>query len=770
MRKKILIVLLFLIIPYFLFSTKIASVEIKGNERVSKQTIKYYFDISEGDEFFLSRINRNIKRLWDTGFFRYIEVKKEETVSGGVKIILFVEEKPVINKIEYITKGIGEDKIKNHLSEEGLELQTYSYYDPYKMNAIKETIETFLQEKNYDNSEVKIESEQKDKEVSVKIIVDKGMSIKINDIDFKGNETISSLSLKWKLKTQREHSLIFSIFSKDKFSREKLQEGLENLKKAYYNQGFLEVNIGEPKFEYVQKRDIFFKKRKMVNITIPIEENDRYKIGTIDVEGNKILPDEVVKAILGLNKNDWYSLKKRNDGIQEIQKAYGNRGYFYCQVAPVENLDPAGKQVNLEINIQENDKAYLRYLKFKGNTFTKDFVLRREFFMREGDVFRTILFENSLRRLKQLGLVDIKEMPEVEPDPKDPSKIDVTINVEEVGRNMIQFSGGYSGYEGTFIMLGYSTKNFMGAGEKLELMLRYGSRMKNYTFGFTEPYVFNKPISLGFQLFDQSMEYYNYFDRATKGARLFLNTRLLRYTHLNLTYSYEKIKVNNVSPLFSYTNPYYAMYYQKGERTFSSIIPNIYYSTIDSPIDPTTGIMYGLSLKYSAKMLGSDVSFIKPHFSFTKYFDGLSRRHTFGIHFEGSFIHLLSDDELPFYEGFYMGGERSIRGYNVYSIVPRDEDGYITVAHKLLQLNAEYKIPLGKDSPIDLILFGDAGNVWGKEVPPSLRDLYTSFGAEFRVFIPALNVPFRLIFAYNPKLLSESDKHFQMRFGVGPTF
>ncbi len=770
--NKILVVLFFMFLVSPLFSQKVVSLKVEGNSRVSTETVLYYFGISKGEQFSVERVDKGIKKLWETGFFDYIKVKKEDSVQG-INLIVIVKERPIVKIIKYKTKGIKEKDINKKLDEKSIRILPYSYYDPYKVKSVERAIKEYLKEKNYEGSEVKVTAKKrKDGDIDIEIFVKKGLSIKINKIKFVGNKSIPSFILKWYMKNQRENSFIFTLFKKDNFSMDKLKEDLDKIKEAFYNKGYLEAKIGEPKIEYVVKRDAFFKKRKMVDITIPITEGKRYRIGSIKVSGNKVLPELLIKALFKLKKGDWYSLKKRNDSIQDIQKFYGNRGYFYCQVAPSEILDPVHKKVTIKINIQENKKAFLRFLSFKGNTYTKDFVLRREFFLREGDVFRTGFFEQSLRRMKQLGLVDIKEMPDVKPDPKDPSQIDLVVKVAELGRNMFQLSGGYSGYEGTFVMFSYSTINFMGAGEKMSMMLMYGSRTKNYSFSFTEPYVFDLPMSLGFNVFNRSMVYPYLFDRATKGVSFSASMRLYRYLNFSLTYSFEKINVKDVSDLFqmNYYNPYYYYYYQEGERAFSSLIPNLYYSTVDSPLDPTSGFMVGFSLKFSGKFLGGDYSLYKPRLILTKYFRGITRRHTLGLHFEGSFIKSLDEKEIPFYERFYMGGEMSIRGFEVYQIAPRDANGYIVGGDRMLQFNFEYKIPLGKQTPLNLIFFYDRGNTWAPGIPMNLNDMYSSLGAEVRIFIPALSVPFRLIFAYNPKTLYEGENHFQMRFGVGTTF
>ena len=758
-----------LILP--LSASVITQIQVEGNQRITKETALFYFGVTVGEEYSDTVVEEGFRKLWATGFFDDIRITKEENPQG-LNLTLHVKERLVLKEVIFSTKGIGKGDIEKRLEEKNLKLQAYSYFDPYKLKRAEHEIRALMTEKNYADSDVKSDVKVENNQVTLTLSVRKGAAVKIDKIRFAGNNAIPSFKLKWAMKVQRQNSFLFSIFSKDRYSKEKMEEALENIKEAYYNKGYLQAKIGEPKLEYVVKRDAFFKKRKMVQVTIPISEGSRYRIGDISVAGNKVLPSELIKAIFKVKKSNWYSLKKKKEGVTEIQKAYGDLGYFYCNIAPEENLDLQNKNVNLTLQVQENEKAYLRYLSFQGNNYTKDFVLRRELFLQEGEIFSTGLFEQSLRRMKQLGLVDLKEMPDVKPDEKDPSQVDLNVKVEELGRNMIQFSGGYSGYDGTFVMFSYSTVNFMGAGEQLSLSAQYGERSKNYSFGFTEPYVFNLPMTAGFTIFKRSTVYPYLFDRRGEGVDLTLAARLYRYWNGSLTYSFEKIDVRDVSDLFNSTDPYYYYYYQAGKRTYSSLTPNVYYSTVDSPLEPTTGTLYGFSVKYSGKILGGDVHLLKPRLEFTKYIKGFSRKHVFGVHFETSFIKSLEGGEskVPYYERFFLGGERSVRGFEIYSIAPTDSNGYILGGTKMVQLNLEYKVPMGAQSPLSLIFFADAANTWAPGVKADLGNLYSSLGGEIRVFVPMLRVPFRLIFAYNPKQVTSGEDPFQIRFGIGPTF
>ena len=211
----------------------------------------------------------------------------------------------------------------------------------------------------------------------------------------------------------------------------------------------------------------------MKKIIIPVDAGYLYRVGEVKVEGNKIVNTQYLHSLIKFKEGDIYSTKEREKAVEEIQEVYGDIGYLYTQVYPVESLDPKRKRVTVTFNILEGDVVFLNRLEFKGNTYTKDKVLRREIILREGDTFSLGMFKNSLLRLNQLGLVELEGDPDVKPVPDKPALMNITVNVRELQRNNIQFTAGYSGYEGTFVAFSYSTVNFLGAGEKLELMTQF---------------------------------------------------------------------------------------------------------------------------------------------------------------------------------------------------------------------------------------------------------------------------------------------------------
>lgn len=779
--KKIAIGLFLICVPAVLFGQEIVEkIQIEGNERVTRETILYYLSSREGDFFNRDLLRRDFRVLWSTGFFANIKIEADEGQQGKV-VKIVVEENPVIKEIVYKTgKKVKEDDIVNKLKENDDYILPYSYYSPYKIQRIEKTIRDLMLEKGLPQGSVRVEENRKGKnELQIIFHINEGPKIKVGDIEFAGKPKLKKSTLLSAFKENKKHGLLSWITGKDTFKRNKLNEDLANLKKKYQEHGFMEAVIGEPRIEEVTKRSIFFRKQTMTKIVVPVDAGYRYTTGDVEIEGNKIFNTEGLRAMVKLEKGKIYSTKAREKAVEEIGELYRNFGYLYAQVMPVENLDPKNKRVNLRFNIYEGELAFLHRLEIRGNTYTKDKVIRREMLLREGDPFRFEWFKNSVLRMKQLGLVELQKDPDIKPNPENPTQIDVVLNVQELQRNNIQFSAGYSGYYGTFVSASYSTVNFLGTGENLEIMLQYGKRIKNYMFGFTEPYVFDLPINLGFNIYDRYTIYPYMFNQKSRGVDLNFGARVFGYWRTNVTYSLQYINVevpetDEEDPFFDpwgwglgYNPLIYSGMFGLGSYNMSSIYTSAYRSTVDSPLTPTRGTLYLASIKFAGGLLGGDITLVKPRFEWT-FYHPIIKKSVIGLHMEYQFVKPIGESLVPFWEKFYLGGERSIRGYDIYTIGPRAENGANIGGERSLVLNAEYIIPLG--GPLYAILFHDMGNAYASGQKMSLSNLYMSTGLEMRIFVPALRVPFRLIFSYNNRIIRQDDTNFAFRFAIGTTF
>ena len=779
--KRLIYILIFSLLPLFMFGQDVVEkIEIVGNERVTDETIMYYLSSREGEYFNENLLKRDFKVLWSTGFFANIKIEEDRGTSGKI-IRITIEENPIVKEITYKTgKKVKEKDIVEKLNENDENVLAYSYYSPFKIQRITATIQDLLSEKGLMDGKVDVKTEKKgNNEVEIVFEVDEGPKLRVGEIAFEGRTKLRESTLRGAISENREHSVLSWIMGKDSYKPNKLDEDIANLKTRLQEHGYMEAMIGEPRIEDITRRTIFLKKQTMKKIVIPVDPGYRYFVGEVKIEGNQIISTQYLRKLIQLKEGQIYSAKLREDSVEEVRELYNDTGYLGAQIMPIESLDPKRKLVNISFNIQEGDVFYVHRLEIKGNTYTRDRVIRREILLTEGMRFSLAIFRDSILRMRQLGLVDMEGEPDILPSPDDPTQLDITLRVKELQRNNIQFTAGYSGYEGTFVALSYSTVNFLGAGETLELGVQYGKRVRTYSFGFSEPYVFDLPLTLGFNVYNRFNVYPGMFDQKSKGIDLQASARILGYWRTGLVYSLQNLEMSEPSIEYSeYYNPYYGFggggympyYYGSygyGKYNMSSITPTLYRSTIDSPLTPSRGSLILASVKFAGGPLGGDVDLIKPRLEFTHYQPTFGEQR-FGIHFEYSFIRTSGDSAIPYWERFYLGGERSVRGYEIYTIGPRNEDGQNLGGDKQLVVNAEYIIPVG--GPIYSIFFFDIGNALARDQKFSFNEMFFSTGLELRIFVPALRVPFRLIFAYNNKKIYRDDSNFAFRFAIGTTF
>jgi len=777
--KKLIFVLILSLLPLFVFGQNtVEKIEIVGNDRVTNETIMYYLSSREGEYFNENLLKRDFKVLWSTGFFANIKIEQDQG-NNGMIIRITIEENPIVKNITYKTgKKVKEKDIIEKLQENDENILPYSYYSPFKIQRILATIQDLLLEKGLMDGKVDVKTEKKgNNEVEIGFEVNEGPKLRVGEIAFEGRTKLRESTLRGAISENREHSVLAWISGKDSFKPNKLDEDIANLKTKLQEHGYMEVTIGEPRIEDITKRTIFFKKQTMKKIIIPVDPGYRYFVGDLKIEGNQIISTQYLQKLIQLKQGQIYSTKLREDSIEKVRELYNDTGYLGAQIMPIESLDPKRKLVNVTFNIHEGDVFYVHRLEIKGNTYTKDRVIRREILLTEGMRFSLAIFKDSVLRMRQLGLVDLEGEPDIQPSTEDPTQLDITLRVKELQRNNIQFTAGYSGYEGTFVALSYSTVNFLGAGETLQLGVQYGKRVKNYSFGFSEPYVFDLPLTLGFNVYNRFNVYPGLFDQKSRGIDLQANARVFGYLRTGLVYSLQKLEMSEPSIEYDdYYNPYYGYNqmpgygygsYGYGKYNMSSITPTLYRSTIDSPLTPSRGSLFLASVKFAGGIFGGDVQFIKPRIEFTHYQPTFGQQR-FGIHFEYSALTSVGDSDIPYWERFYLGGERSIRGYEIYTIGPRNENGQNLGGDKSLVINAEYIIPIG--GPIYSIFFFDIGNALARNQKFSFNEMFYSTGLEMRIFVPALRVPFRLIFAYNNRKIYLNDSNFAFRFAIGTTF
>jgi outer membrane protein insertion porin family len=651
------------------------------------------------------------------------------------------------------------------------------------------------------------------KTIALKFKITEGPKIKISNVDFVGNTVFSDRKIRGQMKTNKGGG--FWIFpGSSVYQEEKFEEDAEAVVAFYRDRGYLQIDVGQPNLKLL--RDSEDGKERFMTLEIPISEGQRFRVDKFEFAGNDKVPADVMRPLFKMKTGDYYNEKRIREGFQKIQEIYGAGGHF--EMTPYPEFVPEGDKVNVTIRINEGKQYFINRITFEGNTTTRDSVIRRELRLYENSVYNTEALKYSVKRLNQLGyfkpLEDQKNIT-TEKTPGTDNKVDLTLKLEEQNRNQLSFGAGVSQYDGVFGQLSFSTANFMGRGETFTVSMQTGARVSDYQIAFTEPFLFDRPITGSVDLHRRDIEYLYQFTQGSTGGNLTLGLPMANFSRMYFNYSYDRVYVRDLNQAFFDStclftaegcetidfekltdeqrqiiefSPYLKdalLIGQGGRRTISKFTPTFSLNSIDNPITPTSGTRYTASLGVAG--LGGNTRYVNPTIEATWFLRHTSKT-SLGLRAQAEYIRPFgTTSPLPIFERLVLGGGYSVRGYDLRSIGPQDPRSRIVIGgNKSLLFNAEYLISVG--GPVRLILFYDAGQVQDNgqrfifggrtEADGTYRPGFiTSTGAEIRFFMPVLNVPFRLIFASNPQrngVLNYStglpEKAFRFRFDVGSTF
>jgi outer membrane protein insertion porin family len=825
----------------------------QGNvPNVDAQTYLFYMELAKKpsqpsqniwtpyDETTEQTMREDFKRLWATGFLHDLAIVTEDyTFSNGVvgKLITYnMEERERVKVVQYEgIKPIGDRaKVDEQLRARNIELRLDSFVDNGTIRQIETVLREMMAEKGFTNAEVShtvTAVAGGPKLVNVTFAVAEGPKMKIRNVEFLGNTAKSDGTLRRKMKDNKAPNPFWGWITRGGTYQEAKFESDADLIQAYYrNEGYVQAQIGQPEIKVIETSDDG--KTQWIQLRVPVTEGQRHRVGAFSIDGNTVVKAEALAPLFEIEPGDWYNEKQVRDGLIKAREIYGAGGYMEFTGFPdlsfpdaVNASVPAAllaapepdaaPTVDVTMRLQEGKQYFVNRITFVGNTTTRDNVIRREMRLIEGSVFNTEALKYSVRRLNQLGYFEqINEQDQaaqkVEKTPGRDGMVDVTLNLKEQNRNQLTFGAGVSQYEGVFGQLAFQTANFLGRGESLTVSLQAGDRAQNYQLAFTEPFLFDRNITGGFDVYKRSLHYIGYYTQKSTGGNLTFGFPVADFSRMFINYAYEQVRMADLNEAFlnpscifevegdgcqsidlkdlegsglSDTvveslrrNPFIfdsLLLGAGGRRTVSKVIPTFVHNTVDNPIFPNVGKRITLSLDLA--MLGGNTQFYKPTAEIIKFWRHTART-SFGVRGQTQFIApVRNTTTLPIFEKLFMGGEYTIRGYDIRSIGPSDPTtGLVLGGNKSFLFNAEYMVSIV--SQVRLIFFYDAGQVANDNEPFALDKFRTSTGAEVRFFMPVLNVPFRLIFASNPQREGVLDnslrpaKSFVFRFAVGSTF
>jgi outer membrane protein insertion porin family len=692
----------------------IVAIDVRGNRRIPQDTIKARIFTKAGDVYDAAALERDFNSLWNTNYFEDIRFEREQTAKGWI-IHVYVKERPTIREIEYVgLSSVSQSDVLERFKTDKVGLSVESQYDPTKVKKAEVAIKDLLSEHGRQFATIRTEVRPiPPAAVGVTFVIKEGPKVKVGNIKFIGNKHVNSRTLRAAMKNLKPIGIPHSIFLENIFAKTydatKLTEDQERVRAEYQNRGYFKVLVSDPKTDIhdtghtgphiplIQKGP-----GKAVDITMPIEEGDRYTLASISFTNNKAVRDQkALRGLFPIKDGDVFSREKVAKGLENLRKAYGELGYINFTSVPDTKFDDAKKEINLVIDLDEGKQFYVRRIEFQGNTTTRDKVIRREIALEEGQIYNSRLWELSLLRLNQLGYFD--QLKPDDPNTTDrrldekAGTVDLTLKVHEKGKNSIGLTGGVSGLAGAFIGLTYTTNNFLGLGETLQIQASIGNLQRDLLFGFTQPYMFDRPLQVGFTVYTRK---YN-FNQAQQlsilsGQKLNLPTayeqNLQNYTQsssgftvsasyplhrsfkrLGLVYSFDSSSLVALSGASQILFTNLAFRGITGPNSLegiitSKILPSFSFSTLDAAYAPHSGRSVYLGGEIAG--LGGTVKTLRPIFQYKKFFPVQKRRNAIGFNFQGSFLTGYGGVVAPPFERFYLGGENDLRGFDIRSVSP----------------------------------------------------------------------------------------------------
>jgi outer membrane protein insertion porin family len=777
----------------------IERIEVLNNQYLQRETLLFYISAKAGDVYDERKLREDFRRLWDTGFLDDLQIEVVDGQRG--KVVRFkVTERKRIQIVDYRgSKELSTSTIEDELKKKDAQVKIDTFYDPAKARKVEAIIKEMLAQKGRPFATVKHEAKNiGGSGQQLSFIVDDGPKAKVHEIVFDGNQVFSDEKLRGRMKKIKPPGLfnLSWLGGKTTYTEEKWLGGEEDprgdrgrLEDFYLNHGYVTARIGQPRITYTDKPGASKKKPvKLMKLEIPVTEGEQYRMGELKFEGLTVLKEPFVRTYFKMKPGDVYDDSKFKKAYEKLRDVYGSLGYFQWTGGTQRKPDPERKVVDITVKMEEDKQYFVGRIKFTGNDSTRDKVIRREIYMNEGEVFNTEALKMSIKRINQLGYFKQMEgAPDIRPSEVADNKVDVTFKVEEQNRNQFTFGGGFSGYEGAFLNASFSTANFLGAGETVTVAAQTGSRTKNYQLSITEPYFLDRPITAGFNVFFSRITYLSYgttvvgYGQQTQGVGVNSGVPVGRFSHVYAGYSYQIIDIYDVdrATISRLTNSAYvsgstlpvldtSYFGGTGRRYESGISPSFVRNTVDNPYQPRSGSRYTASYQFVGGPLQGTVNYMRPSLELVRY-QPFGRRMALGVRGQVGYIHPFAETEtLPYYQRYFLGGENQIRGYNVRTVAPYDPKTKTSIGgNKFLLFNAEYYFDvLG---PLRLLLFFDAGQAYAEGQGFYWKTMSTSTGVEARFTMPVLNVPFRLIYAWNPNRDFYQPAH-AFKFAVGTTF
>lgn len=755
---------------------RLREVRVQGNLRVEEEGIRLHLKARQGDPFDPAIVDQDVKAIYRMGFFDDV---KAELSPDGV-LTYFLAEKPYIRQVNIR----GQVKVSREKIETALGIRPRTILDRDKVSEGADRVKKLYSEQGYVNAKVDFDiAPVENNQAIVNVFVDEGNRFLIQRISFEGNKMFSERELKGLMATKEKWFLTF-LTNRGVLDQDMLANDLAVLSSHYYDHGYLNHRIDEP---------VILRGREGIDVVIRVEEGNQYRLGKVEIGGELIEEPEALLKQVKMTTGQIFRGSRLREDISTLSQLYSNRGFALAQVEPTTQMNPKERTVDVALIISRGPPVYLNRILVTGNTKTRDKVVRREITAAEQELFTGDKIKKSRDALQRSGYFEDVQLTTRKSER--PDTVDLLVDIKEAPTGTFSIGAGYSSGDQFVFSTSIAERNLFGRGQKVSANFDIGSLRQDFILSFTEPYLYDRPLTLGFDAFNTQREFSDFTSRKTGygtrtsypmkyfGLPFFRRSAdgrvneasrdansqqdsLLEYLRGGLDYSLTREKISDIEPEATA-----AIQAEEGVSWTSSVTPNLSYDSRDHFFSPTEGTHSTLALEYAG--LGGDNRFLKAD-GRTRWYYPLLKDPQWGGNYVLSlggtvgygigFIERASGKKnLPLFERYFPGGINSVRGFKERSLGPREGSDAIG-GDKQVILNAELLFPILEQYGLRGVTFFDMGQAFSESESIDPGQLRRSIGFGARWLSPF--GPFRIELGF-PLNKKSGDDTSVVGFSVG---
>lgn len=729
---------------------EILEVKISGNKRIENEVIKRNINIEPGDIYSQELIRENITLVYNLLYFEQITVKAEEKENGLV-LEFNVQEKPVVIDLRIS----GNDELKEDKILEAITVKEGRIIDLNQVEESKKAILDLYSKNGFVGNSVNYEIEPRgDGTVSLLYRIKEGETAYIKEVVLSGNSNVDSDDIKDRIYSKPRYFLSF-LTKRGLYNIEEINRDSDRIRAVYLDRGYLDVKISQPETKYVEDLEGY-------EVVFRIEEGEQYKVSFISFSGDIITEESKLREVIKTKPDEVFSTFTMQSDISALTTYYGDEGYAFANVSPDVQLDRTNNTVSIDFQFEKGKEVFVRNIEIRGNSRTRDKVIRRELSLQEQELYSSSDFQSARRQVQRLGYFE--DNVEVTTDRVEGTddQLDVNIDVEERPTGFFSVSGGFSSVETVLFAGQIQESNLFGYGKTLSLNAQIGGVTRVVSLNYRDPYFLDSKWSLDTLIFLNDRKFRD-FDREAYGGTLSVGRYVYKDLSANVTYRLERQNISDVDRDAR-------LIITESKRTISSLGFGLRWDSRNNRLDPSEGILANTNVEVAG--IGGNTEFLK-YTASARYWQPFWRDTYFAFLGRYGLIDLRNNgDDLIVGERFFLGGPNALRGFGFRRVGPRvpTEDGDFVIIGGVQEVlfSADYIIPIVSDINLKGVVFFEAGNAFNDGESPSIQDLRTDVGFGVRWISPL--GPLRLDFGFPLGSRLPGEDSFEVQFTVGSLF